>query len=552
MKGKQGSDTNTTVDTSTSTTILSSTNSSTIQSFSTTASSTSSTFAPGNVQKVDLALDPEKEEERMAKFRMLRQRYHDMYGDLDMEKAYQNLFEILWYSQLPCFDVKNITSENMDELSMVKRCYWKGKKMSCASIFSTRPTDRGMCCSFNMKKADEIFKKSQYASALLKMQKQDTELNFEGTELPVWFQENKEPRSQPGQEKGLRLVLDAHSDRVSSSTVYENFRGFVTTVDGRDKYPLTSKSSFLVRPGKENFAIISAVQATASEDIRSIEPVKRQCYFKTENPLEIHNKYSRSNCMLECSLNYTRRMMGKLNEANVDGCIPWFYPVTDDHYTNVCDPWDTRTFQKMMSTVPDSECAKCLPDCTDTMYEVRVSTAPFRYCDHTNLGASALCDLENIEMNPPIWIKTVGDEFEGEKLDIPDYVKPNPLKLSNIRRAVGSPNMLNDLTLLQKYNKSKKYDAFEKDIAIVNFYYDQSNVVKFKKTQRITMTGFISQIGGLLGLSIGLSFISVMEIFYFLTFRLCMNFSNAQKARSMKSKASTKADNDIGHTIRDI
>ena len=155
-------------------------------------------------------------------------------------------------------------------------------------------------------------------------------------------------------------------------------------------------------------------------------------------------------------------------------------------------------------------------------------------------------------MNPPIWIKTVGDEFEGEKLDIPDYVKPNPLKLSNIRRAVGSPNMLSDLTLIQKYNKSKKYDAFEKDIAIVNFYYDQSNVVKFKKTQRITMTGFISQIGGLLGLSIGFSFISLMEIFYFLTFRLCMNFSNAKKARSMKFKASTKADNDIGHSVTDI
>ena len=59
-------------------------------------------------------------------------------------------------------------------------------------------------------------------------------------------QDFKEPNTRPGQDKGLRLILDAHADRVSAGTVSDNFRGFITVVDGGDKYPLTTRNSFLV------------------------------------------------------------------------------------------------------------------------------------------------------------------------------------------------------------------------------------------------------------------------------------------------------------------
>ena len=38
----------------------------------------------------------------------------ETYEKMDLEKSYPALFELLWYSQLPCFDVMNITS-NKDE-----------------------------------------------------------------------------------------------------------------------------------------------------------------------------------------------------------------------------------------------------------------------------------------------------------------------------------------------------------------------------------------------------------------------------------------------------
>ena len=99
---------------------------------------------------------------------------------MDLDKSYPSLFELLWYSQLPCFDVINITTTKADDeygemmmeitiipsgkqvdildmfAAMIKRCIWKGVRVSCSSIFSMYPTDRGMCCSFNKQGLNSI------------------------------------------------------------------------------------------------------------------------------------------------------------------------------------------------------------------------------------------------------------------------------------------------------------------------------------------------------------------------------------------------------------
>ena len=95
----------------------------TTQASATTATSNDSDDSvPENIKKLGLTLDPAKQEEREKKVEQAKERYDDEFGSLDMKVAYQNLFEILWYSQLPCFDVKDITSEVQDEMSLVKRC----------------------------------------------------------------------------------------------------------------------------------------------------------------------------------------------------------------------------------------------------------------------------------------------------------------------------------------------------------------------------------------------------------------------------------------------
>ena len=115
-------------------------------------------------------LDPSKKEERRTQTKQAIQKYNESFGALDLEKTYVPLFELLWYGQMPCNDVKGLTSEMKDELSFIKKCYWKDNPISCNAIFQKRPTDRGMCCSFNQVDADEIYKSTKYRQTLQKCQ----------------------------------------------------------------------------------------------------------------------------------------------------------------------------------------------------------------------------------------------------------------------------------------------------------------------------------------------------------------------------------------------
>ena len=74
-----------------------------------------------------MSLDPDKEEERQEQVKEAMQNYDDTFGELDMEKSYAPLFELLWYSQLPCMDVKGLTSRVKDELAFIKKCSWLGR-----------------------------------------------------------------------------------------------------------------------------------------------------------------------------------------------------------------------------------------------------------------------------------------------------------------------------------------------------------------------------------------------------------------------------------------
>ena len=74
---------------------------------------------------------------------------------------------MLWYSNLPCFDVYGVTSEVPYEKALIKACFWKGKYVPCAAIFKSIPTDRGMCCAFNMEPLQNIFNGKSYVDLVI-------------------------------------------------------------------------------------------------------------------------------------------------------------------------------------------------------------------------------------------------------------------------------------------------------------------------------------------------------------------------------------------------
>ena len=80
--------------------------------------------------------------------------------------------------------------------------------MPCSTIFIAFPTDQGLCFSFNMKAADEIYAKTIYRDSLLEMQSTDKIASG----YPVLRSNMLHPKTQPGKNRGLFLMLDAQSN----------------------------------------------------------------------------------------------------------------------------------------------------------------------------------------------------------------------------------------------------------------------------------------------------------------------------------------------------
>ena len=143
---------------------------------------------------------------------------------------------------------------------------------------------------------------------------------------------------------------------------------------------------------------LSATKVSGDDDIRSLDPTARNCYFSDEtDTLAIHKYYTQSNCFLECSLKYAKENLNSSFNIS-DPCTPWFFPSEQD-IINICNPWEALDFLKLFTNVPNSYCDKCLPDCDRIQYEPSITALPFRNCDTRNQGVSKLCNVENDLVN---------------------------------------------------------------------------------------------------------------------------------------------------------
>ena len=56
------------------------------------------------------------------------------------------------------------------------------------------------------------------------------------------------------------------------------------------------------------------------------------------------------------------------------------------------------------------------------------------------------------------------------------------------------------------------YDAYDKDIAMVQFFYKKSTIIQMGTQVTMSWIDYFSAVGGLLGLVLGMGIVSVIEI----------------------------------------
>ena len=488
------------------------------------------------------------EEERKTQMKKAIDSYEERFGKLDLEKSYMPLFEVLWYSDVPCTDIKGITSGFKDELSFIKKCYWKKKEINCSAVFQKRPTNRGMCCTFNMKNAEYILKSSRYQNAISSRQSKDTENGFDSSRKPQWYIDGKEPKTEAGIEKGLTLIVDGHSNRLSSASVYDDFQGFPLIIQDNNNFPILGVD--VARPGFQNNVKVSAHRVESLEETRQYRPEQRNCYFPDEYELKVHQQYSRSNCILECKLEFAAKCLTTCNEfgevcdcqnyksindvqlTTTNACIPWYYPADEREVTKFCNPWNTEKFRNILNEqIPTGLCKKCLPDCSITKHATSITYAVLQKCDDTMIGStSMLCNMLNSTLNPTPWVNLAQNVYTNSNQTIPWYLDTassnnwmNNAKFSN-KRTRFPEGKIHDMKMFSsELMKIPSYDAFEKDIGIINVVFADDEIPKYVTSNKMHLADFLTQIGGSLGFFMGVSVISLIEIIYWIVLFIVRN-----------------------------
>ena len=182
----------------------------------------------------------------------------------------------------------------------------------------------------------------------------------------------------------------------------------------------------------------------------------------------------------------------------------------------------------MQKQIPREQCNHCLPDCTTVKYDTVMTYANLRKCDRTNIGGtSILCALVDGPMNPTPWMNTAQNEFINANQTVPWYLNTDSTQMDesmrqfpNLRKQVAGQHKGSASMFPSQLKENPFYDAFEKDIGILRIFFSEKKILKYVTKNRMSNFDFLSQIGGGLGLAMGISIISVIEVIYWFAFRL--------------------------------
>ncbi|EZA54394.1 pickpocket protein 28 isoform X1 [Ooceraea biroi] len=353
---------------------------------------------------------------------------------------------------------------------MLYYCVWHGSQHDCNKIFNSVMTDEGICCNFN----------SVNRKYLLYNPRDWPDLNISYSAVSIdWNAEKGYNASTPtdvipqrppgtGLSYGLTLALDAETDEY-----YCGFTsaGFKMLLHSPVETPKIADFSFAIMPGKETRVILKPRISVANSRIIAIQQKKRKCYFTAERKLRYYRTYTQRNCVLECEANFTQEMCG---------CVQYYMPKSAK--TKICGKRDTSCAVRAKTAMELG-----LYD-DDTASSLNISKLPHCTCWPACYEINYKAQLSQSELLPTL------------NIDAP-YVKKN-------------------------------MDYFTKNVAVVHLFFVDSQFTKYVKNELFGFTEFLSSTGGLLGLFMGFSFLSAMEIVYFLTLRAwCRMYRRRQAAK---------------------
>ncbi|XP_001355027.2 pickpocket protein 28 [Drosophila pseudoobscura] len=358
-----------------------------------------------------------------------------------------------------------ITNISQPCQSMVIDCRFGADDYECARMFYPIVTDEGLCCVFNMLHPRYMYKRSASFSQ-------------RNMSLPKGYQAVNW-HAELGYRRGAKHTDSVLYPRPAQGT--GESLGLSLTLDVQaDAYYCSSSSSIgfkiaLHSPNESpNVRETGVLLAPGMETKLRIDPAK----IRTENHLRrVHRKYRRCLFRNELKLrwfaHYTQRNCAAERLSGLllrhCGCVSFYMPRLHRNDT-ICSVGKRECVQRIRFRTSEAM-EECLDDCLPSCFDLTFNTIAYS------------------------------------------------TKLSHDGLAVTNPNL--------RVNFSDAY--VERNVAVVNMYFKDQSFRASKQTEFIGFSDFLSNVGGLMGLFLGFSFLSIAECLYFALIRPCRTCSELRQ-----------------------
>ncbi|KAF5291426.1 hypothetical protein FQR65_LT01737 [Abscondita terminalis] len=340
------------------------------------------------------------------------------------------------------------------------QCKWLNENRTCSDLVTPVLTEEGICFTFNMLDRDELFTENVFHSG---------SFSQHGVKTLKWSLE-KGYADELGLETFPRRAVASGQKACFSllMTMYEPdldylckgaVQGFKILLHSPAETPRVSQQYFRAPLNQEVIVAIKPDMITTSDSLRDYTPESRHCYFANEKYLKYYQIYTQKNCEVECLTNIT---------LQICNCVAFYMPRSNT--TKICGPGSVS----------------CIKEAHTEMFSREVNVGLNKYKNSKD-ACKCLPSCSSLTYNA-----------ESSQAD---------------------------------FNWPKVFEAFKVNFSEfpgvamtrVYFFFKEQQFITSERNELYGFSDFLASCGGLLGLFIGFSSLSIIEIFYFITIRLMTN-----------------------------
>ncbi|XP_005176878.1 pickpocket protein 28-like [Musca domestica] len=350
-------------------------------------------------------------------------------------------------------------------------CQWFGRSMSCEKLLTKVYTDEGICYAFNSLKANDLYRDQVMRSQMREESPNKSEDALawsleKGYAVDSDFQTYPMRALSSGSKAGFQIFLQSFPNETDFTCTGPT-QGFKIMLNSPDDVPSVEKHFVWVPMDRDIMVAVKPTMITTSADVKAYRPEKRRCYFQQDRQLRFYKIYTQRNCERECVTNFTYHKCG---------CVKFSMPRTADMpicgehkilcYQNARNTLLWQQFKEGLSHSKRVRGCNCMPGCTSLEYETEISEGSF--------------DLENT---------------------------------------------------LRAYDDYDRYFELYPGgrMSLVTIYFKDNQFITSRRSELYGVTELMANFGGVLGLFMGVSLLSVVEIMYHCSLRLWSNVRRGEE-----------------------